>query len=290
MVALPAWLLLSGGVALWLGLRANREREREEQSRFAREVSGVSVVDDVRKLVEVVGRRDTTDETGWRGLDRAALMIEGTLGPGNAGYVVTKVPGPETKGRSWPMLEVQAGGRGKPAVWVVAAYDTRGGGVEANATGVAAVMATAKALAGAKLGRETRMVFVPHGFEVHGPGREGAAALVARIRSEGGAAQVLCVESMGAGEELWVSGRDATAPVWGAMAGLGKGVAAEEAGRAGDFDLASCLGESGLPAARVATRPAVAPQEMDRAIPGERVLAAAAGRLADLVRRLAAGG
>lgn len=289
LVVLPLWLVVSGGVGLWLGFRNDREQARLEQARHARNVDAASMADDVRKLVEVVGRRDTSDEAGRRGLSRAAVMIEGALGAGNAGYPVVKSAGPETGGGSWPMLEVATGGEERPALWVVAAYDTRGGGVEANSTGVAAVLAAARALAGAGVRRELRVALVPHGFAAGGPARQGAELLRERIRSQGGALQVLCVESMGAGEDLWLSGRDPESPAFRAVAGLGKVVGAGDAGLDDGFDLATCLAELGVPAVRVATRGRVAAEDSARAIPEQRVLAAAAGRLVELARRLAGG-
>jgi hypothetical protein len=289
LVALPLWLVISGGVGLWWSFRAKESAEREEQALHARKVDAASMADDVRKLVQVVGRRDTSDEAGGRGLERAAAMIEGALGPANAGFVVRKPAASGEDGR-WPVLDVTVGGKAKPALWLVAAYDTRADGVEANATGVAALLAAALALPGEGLPRETRVLFVPHGCEVDGPMVEGVAVLRERIREEGGAWQVLCIEAMGAGEELWISCRDTAAPVFGALNGLGQAVGAEDVCLADDFDLASTLCEMGLPAARVATRRMVGPAEAGGDLPPPAIMAASAGRLVELARRLATGG
>jgi hypothetical protein len=284
LVVLPLWLFVSAGGAVWYFLHREKKAAAVEQQRFSRAVSATALEDDVRKLVNLVGERNTTSASAAKNLTRAASMIEGSLGPSNIGYAVKRTSGPG----EWPLLHVRIRGKNAdaPGVWVVCAYDSRQGrpGAEANATGVAAMMAAAQALAVETPYRNIHFAFLPHGNDPASPGLETARKFA---ELSGKPSVVLCVEAMGAGAELWLSSRDTAAAPLSMTVGIGSVKGAEVICAGDDSDLASKLFEIGLPAVRVATRPLVGADEPDAALPAATTLAAASGRLVELIRRCA---
>jgi hypothetical protein len=288
LVLLPLWLLASGAGAVWWFLHAEKRQELRGERRFARAVSEEMMADDLRKLIELIGERHASSETAARNLTRTASMIEGLLGPGNTGYTVRRVSGPG----EWPLLHVTLAGDKPeaPAVWVVSSYDSRPGspGAEANASGMAATLAAAQALAGASFPAGIHFVLIPHANDPDSPVIETATRLRDVIRESGEPRALLCVEAMGAGRHLWLSSRDtATAPLSLAHE-IGVIRGAEDVCLSDDADTASVLFEVGLPAVRVATRAQIAADEPDEKMPDAAVTAAATGRLIELIRRCAA--
>ena len=285
LVLLPLWLLLSAGAAVWNFLQREREDETVEQRRFATAVSHGALADDLRKIVTIMGERHGASESAANNLNRCALMIEGVLGPSNTGYTVRRERGPA----DWPLLTATLKGKDSaaPAVWVATSYDSRPGspGVEANATGLAATLAAAQALAADQPAVDIHFVFLPHANDPDAPVIEATA----KLRELAGSPKaLLVVEAMGSGESLWLSSRDAAAAPLTRASGLGSIRGAEVVCQGDDQDLASILFESGLPAVRVATRPLVLKEENDDRLPDTTILAAATGRLIELVRRCAA--
>jgi hypothetical protein len=288
LILLPLWLLASGAGAVWYFLHAEKRQELRGEQRFARAVSEELMADDLRKLVELIGERHTSSESAARNLTRAASMIEGLLGPGNTGYKVGRKRGPG----EWPLLHVTLAGDkpSAPAVWVVASYDSRPGspGAEANATGLAATLAAAQALAGTAFPASIHFVLIPHANDPDSPVLETATRLRDFIRESGEPRALLCVEAMGADRQLWLSSRDTAAAPLALAHELGVIRGAEDVCLSDDADLASVLFEMGLPAVRVATRAQIAPDEADGTLPDVSVVAAATGRLIELIRRCAA--
>lgn len=285
LVLLPLWLLLSGAAGVWYFLHREKQAEIRGQQRFARMVSEAALADDLRKIVEFIGERHASSEAGAIGLTRAAAMIEGLLGPSNTGYTVRRTRGPAR----WPLLHVSLPGSKKDAeaIWVVASYDSRPGspGVEANATGLAATLAAAQALAGDQPARPLHIVFTPHANDPASPVTETAEVLRGLILSNGAPYLVLCVQAMGGGAELWLSSQDSDAIPIEQVRGLG---IARDVTSDGTADSAVRLATRGLPAVRVSTRPAVAAEDPDDRLPAPATLAAASGRLIELIRRCAA--
>ncbi len=283
---LPLWLVVSSLGGLWLYLRKQAAAE-EEQIRFASGISGEGLADDLGKLLGFVGERHTGNDTGGQGLDRAAAMIEGSLGPGNAGYRVERLRGPRVADRTWPLLIVTVRGKDDdlPPLWLVAGYDARPGspGAEANASGVASLLAAAHALAADLPARPIRFAFLPHAYDPEGPLTETFALLRQQAVE---ATALLVVEATGAGSTLVLSSRDAENRALALVDGLGEVVGAEAICLEEDFDLSSVLFEAGLPAVRVATRPVVRDDEADAAAPDPATHAAATTALVDLIRRL----
>ena len=284
LVVLPLWLLVSGGFAVYYYFKREKDRAIEQRETYARAVSADGIREDLRKFLEVIGERHGGNETAARNLTRATAMVEGTLGPSNTGLEIRKLEGPAT----WPIIAASIPGRvaEAPPVWVLATLDSRPGspGAEANATGVAAVLAAAQALAGDKPQATIHFAFPPHGNDPESPRIETAERLFRQI---GKSSMVLCVEAMGGGEELWLSSRDTSASPLGKASGLGSIRGAEVVCLGDDVDLASVLFDMGVPAVRVATRPMVSTDEKDDRTPDPETVAAAAGRLVELIRRCA---
>jgi hypothetical protein len=284
LVLLPLWLLMSGASAVWYYFHQEKKEALVEQARFAQTVSAPALADDLRKLVEIIGERNGSSENAAKNLTRTASMIEGLLGPANTGYPVKKERGPA----DWPLIRVTVAGKNpdSPAVWVISSYDSRPGspGVEANATGLTATMAAAQALADQKPETAIHFVFLPHANDPDSPVLETATKFKEMAVSP---KAVLCVEAMGAGEELWLSSRDTAAAPLALVQGLGSVRGAEVVCLGDDVDLSSILFEMDLPAVRVATRPVVTAAEPDDKLPSPAAVAASTGRLVELIRRCA---
>ena len=173
---------------------------------------------------------------------------------------------------------------------MLTSYDSRAGsrGAEANATGLAATLAAAQALARDKPKVSVHFVFLPHANDPESPVIETAAKFLELAKSAGPPKAILCVESMGAGEPLWLSSRDTSAAPLSLVSGLGAVYGAEVVCLGEDTDLASTLFEMNLPAVRVATRPLVLADEADEELPFAPTVAASTGRLIELIRRCAA--
>ena len=287
LVLLPLWLIGSGGGAMWYYFHREKKQAQVEEERFAREVSAPLLEDDLRKIVEVIGERHASSETAAGNLSRMASMIEGLLGPSNTGYPIRKTNGPG----QWPLLQVTLKGKNPDAapVWVLTSYDSRQGakGAEANATGLAATLAAAQAMARDKPKHPVHFVFLPHSNDVESPVLETAAKFLELSRQLEKSDVVLCVEAMGAGDKLWLSSRDVAAVPLNKVSGLGAVYGAEVVCLGEDTDLASMLFEMNLPAVRVATRAMLTGDEEDDRLPFSPTVAASAGRLIELIRRCA---
>lgn len=291
LLTIPIWLLASGGVGVWLYFRHQAEKEREEVARFSQNVSSAALDRDLQTLAFSIGERNPEANAG-KGLTQAAAWIEGSLGPSNAGYPVKKIPGPVAGQTSWPLIRVTVRGSKPdvPAIWVMAAYDSaeKSRGVEAGATAVVAGMAAAQALAADKPQRSVHFLFIPHGNERSDLAGLSFEKVRQLVQTEGKPLAVVCVDAMGAGEELWVSSRDTANAVLPTVGNLGKIVGAEVICLNDANDVSSELFALGLPAVRVATRAPVAEGESDEALPVSTIFAASTGRLVEWIRRISA--
>ena len=287
LVLLPLWLVISGGIAIWYFFHLEKQQALVEQQRFVQSVSTTLLEDDLRKIVEVIGERNTSSTTAAANLSRTASMIEGLLGPSNSGYAVKKHTGPG----NWPILQVSLTGKTiqSPAVWVVTSYDSqaRSRGAEANATGLAATLSAAQALAGDKPQRSVHFIFLPHSNDLGSPVIQTAEKFAELSRTNQAPHTVLCVEAMGTGDTLCLSSRDTSARPLDQIHGLGMVIAADTM-QEDETDLASRLCKLNLPAVRVATRAQLMPGEVDNRMPSAPTVAASAGRLIELIRRCAA--
>lgn len=285
LVVLPLWLILSASVGIWLLFRHERKQEEQEQARFSHAVSIPLLSDDLKKIVTLIGERNPSSAASAANLSRMASMIEGLLGPSNTGYTVRKHRGPS----EWPILQVSVAGKsGHDPLWIVTSYDSPAGsrGAEANATGLAATLAAAQAVAADKPARTIHFTFTPHANDPDSPVVEGARILSSLLRQPAPSA-LLVVEAMGGGEALWLTSRDTAATPLDHAGSLGEVIGAEVACLGEDSDLASVLFEMGFPAVRVSTRPIVLTNEPDDREPFAPTVAASSGRLVELIRRLA---
>ncbi|MCU0795801.1 MAG: hypothetical protein MUF31_07690 [Akkermansiaceae bacterium] len=158
LVGIPAWLVGSTLFGWWAW---NREHSRGiEGAKFAQEVDGELLAGDLKKVRAFATPRGVGDERQRLGLTRMAAMIEGTLGPSNAGYEVRRLQGVAAEGGEWPALQVVVRGDERPALWVICPYDELPG--HEDPSGVVSTMAVAAAVAGKPLGRPVRFLFVPH--------------------------------------------------------------------------------------------------------------------------------
>jgi Peptidase family M28 len=288
LIILPLWLAGSGGTALWYYFHREKKELHAEQERFTQAVSIPLLEDDLRKIVEIIGERNRTSDVAKANLSRTASMIEGILGPSNTGYTVRRPKGPD----AWSLLQVTITGQqsSEAPIWVIASYDSRPGskGAEANASGLVATIAAAQALARDKPKGDIHFIFLPHFNDTEAPVLPTVAKCYELIRAQGRAKAVICVESMGAGEDLWLSSRDSSAIPLSSCSGLGTVYGTEVICMEEDTDLSSLLFEMNTPAVRVATRGAMRKKEADDRVPFAPTVAASTGRLIELIRRCAA--
>ena len=281
LVVLPVWLIASGAFALVKYFQNEKAEARAAEQRFSQSVSSERIADDLRKIVEIIGERNTSSP---KKLAATASMIQGTLGISNTGYDVNIIKSPT----DFPIIQVTVPSEKSNAspVWILTSYDSPLGsrGAEKNASGLAATLAAAQALADATPSRPIRFLFLPHVNEPDAPVLE-TALIVSKHIGENHAA-ILCVEAMASAETLILTSRDTEATPEEEFEGLGKILGAEVTCLGDDFDLASTLFETGLPAIRIATRPTLLPDEKDEKIPFAPTLAASTGRLIDLIEKL----
>lgn len=284
LVLLPLWLVVSGAFGLVKYFKDEKADAAREELRFARSVSEESIADDLRKTIQVIGERNIAKP---QKLSAIASMIAGALGPANTGYEVKTIDGPA--GFPILMVGVSSAKEGAAPVWILTSYDSPRGspGAEKNASGLAATVAAAQALADSKPSRPMRFLFLPHANEADAPILETAMAVAKIIREAPAPRAILCIEAMGDAESLILSSRDTTAIPSKEFEGLGQVLGAEVICLGDDFDLASTLFEMDLPAIRVSTRPTLLPDEKDDRIPFAPTVAASAGRLVELIQRLA---
>ena len=276
LVLLPTWLIVSAGLAIWHYFREEEKNANRIDHAFSRMVSETSLADDVRKFTTVIGERHTGSESATKALGQMASMIEGTLGPSNTGLEIRKVA---TSTASPIIVTSIPGSRPKdPAIWLVAGYDSRPGspGTEANATGVAAIIAAAQQLVGSPLSRTIHFAFLPHAYDHATPITETATRF-AELAS--GSHAVLCIEAMASGAELWLTCRNPDSPLLPLLGDLGSVRSTEVVCPHPENDLSHILFELGLPAHRISTRAQLAPGEPDTAPIRPSILAASTGRL-----------
>jgi hypothetical protein len=283
LVLLPLWLIVSGGFALMRYFHKEAAAPTRAENRFAKRVSTDSVADDLEKLISVVGERNTGKPDQ---LAATASMIEGTLGPSNTGYKVSKIKSPS----DFPIIKVTIDSPNPSAepIWILTSYDSpdHSRGAEKNATGLAATLAAAQSLADFCPACPIHFIFIPHVNENDAPILETAITASKLIQSKTQPRAVLCIEAMGDAESLIFSSRDTSALSKVDFEDLGKIAGAEVVYLGDGFDLSSALYNMNLAAIRISTRPTLLPSESDEKTPFAPTLAASAERLIELIRRL----
>lgn len=104
LAAIPALLILSICIALYLGATAKHETPAPQ----AGEVTAAGLADSVAKLTRLVGPRDLETPEGRQALKSAVAMAEGTLGTSNTGYETFQTTDPAV-GLLWRTLWVDTG-------------------------------------------------------------------------------------------------------------------------------------------------------------------------------------
>ncbi|MES2709308.1 MAG: M28 family peptidase [Verrucomicrobiota bacterium] len=164
-LGLPAGLIITGIIAMFVYFRLERVREERETRTL---VSKALNEDDLRKQVHtlagVIGPRHTgVPET----ISSAKKYIQSTLGPANLGYRVSRVEF-EKEGQPWHHLVIDLPGKNEKLwdeiVIVAASYDSASNspGADSSATGISALMSLAQSFAGASADRTLRFVATVH--------------------------------------------------------------------------------------------------------------------------------
>jgi len=283
LVGLPLWLAVSAVGALWYYFHKQERDAEMRRAAFAREISIASLGDDLRKFTSLIGERHSGSGEPGINLLRAASMIEGVLGPSNTGLEIRRARGP----RDWPLLEtsIPAGRSGAGSVWILTGYDSPPGGIggEFNASGLAAVIAAIQAAANDVPDRHLRFLFLPHMHDPDAPIGDTLRTAAAMMTARGEVEMVFFVEAMGSGSNLMLSAnRSEVLPV-DQLADLGV-VAPGGSGWESYDGVPDWLVETVV---RTSTRAPLEPGEEDVDMPSPSVTADAAGKLLELLRRIA---
>lgn len=103
----PALLILSVCLALYLGANADKEEARL----VVGEVTVSEMADYLKKVHTMIAERAVATEQGQRALRQVAAMSMGTLGPENLGYEIFQSQKDSAAGFLWPTIWIQAGDR-----------------------------------------------------------------------------------------------------------------------------------------------------------------------------------
>ncbi|MEY5020473.1 MAG: hypothetical protein RLZ22_1561 [Verrucomicrobiota bacterium] len=285
LVLAPLWFIVSAGFAIHHRIKSETIDDQRPRNRFSRSITIKEVGDDLQKITAWIGERHHVGDIPSKNLARTAAWIEGLLGPSNTGYVIVKKQGP----LQWPILMTTLHGKDsdKAAVWIVSTYDCKAAsnGIEANATGIVASIAAARALAGSEVNADIHFAFLPHFNHAEAPRTEMAAILKDLILENSPTKAVLCVDAMGAQSALQATSRDSALLESLPLHDLATAIDTDESRRGDDKDLASLLFDMSLPAVRIATRPPMTQDDRDDQMPAVATLAQSAMYLTELIKR-----
>lgn len=291
-VAVPVWLLLSGGVGLYLHFHYQEKERQEQQHAYRKDINAKSLADDFSKISSWVGARHHQTAEARQGLQRMASMIEGALGVNNIGYEVSKMAGKAHGDFTAPLLLADVLRRKtKEEIWLIVPYDSpaslsRG---QASASAVAVSFAVAQSLVGRSFERNVRFLYVPMAYADEQDRLDMAAQVQRVIATQGGAIQVLVLGSQLHEGKLTALTRDSGQPLLRNAADLVTASEDAEICLQGDGEFSSLLFEMNVPAALLLKKPLAemnAEQE-DSLEPGTTVLARSAADVAEVVVRLA---
>lgn len=170
-VALPAGLLLSGILAI-LSSHFDKEKTKVDPNELVRleaaainrqPVNRVDLANSLEVLNRRIGERHPLLPAK---LESAAVWIESTLGPGNIGYLVERQVFDSGDVQVRNLIAELPGRERRDEIIVVGAnYDTIPGGIgtNGNGSGVAALIALARAFAGDQQARTIRFVAFANG-------------------------------------------------------------------------------------------------------------------------------
>jgi hypothetical protein len=199
---IPAWLILSAAVGIWLYLRSEKKDAEKENQKFVTAISEKTLNQDLAKLQSVVGSRHPKVKNGL-GLTRAAAWIEGGLGPSNTGYKVERL----VRSTPWPLLYVSLRGSESTLspLWVIVPYNTPEEGSPGADAALVAQLSVAQAFAGEKPLRTVFFTFLPPLPDGDAFGSSVGADLVAEILKSGPSPIVLTIGEMAPGSALYGS-------------------------------------------------------------------------------------
>lgn len=291
-VAVPVWLLVSGGVGLVLHFHYQEKERQEQKHAYRKDINAKSLADDFSKISSWVGARHHQTAEARSGLLRMASMIEGALGVNNIGYEVTKMAGKAQGDFTAPLLLADVLRRKtKEEIWLIVPYDSpaslpRG---QASASAVAVSFAVAQSLVGRSFERNVRFLYVPMAYADEQDRLDMAAQVQRVIAVQGGAIQVLVLGSMLHEGKLTALTRDARQPLLREAADLVTASEDAEICLQGDGEFSSLLFEMNVPASLLLKKPLAemtAGQE-DSMEPGTVVLAQSASDVLEVLTRLA---
>jgi hypothetical protein len=148
-------LIVSICIALYLGAT----EERQESKPIKGQATVQEVADYLKKLNGQIGNADLKTPGGQLALRQTAAMIEGTLGPLNLGYEVSRSSDERAEGLLWTTLWIDAGDVENREVTLLAIPYGEGG------TPVAFGLGLAEYLVLAKPKQRVRIVFYPPVFQ-----------------------------------------------------------------------------------------------------------------------------
>ncbi len=148
---IPALLIFSICIALWLGANA----DQEESEPIVGEVTVAELEDYLKKVQTMIGEREVQTEDGQHALRQVAAMTLGSLGPENLGYEIFKSQTDSASGLLWPTIWIKAGDRESKNPVVVAVPQAEKG------TGVAFAYGFAEYLTSHTTKIGVRIVFYP---------------------------------------------------------------------------------------------------------------------------------
>ncbi|MGJ8675906.1 MAG: hypothetical protein ACSHX0_00165 [Akkermansiaceae bacterium] len=160
-MALPLGCIVGVAVFMTMYYLNKKDEAKEQNVLIAHDMRVGDLEDMVEKFTDRIGVRELDTEAGRKGLQRAASMIEGSLGPQNLGFTVTRSSGEAAHGLLWKNLSVDIRGEKKPDDVVFALVSYAGEGKVADANAVATMMMLVSSMAYEKPARTIRFVFSP---------------------------------------------------------------------------------------------------------------------------------
>ena len=285
LLLLPAWLLGSGGLALWMYFHQAKKDAQVEMPRSAAPIDATEMDATMTKILRYIGERNSSSVEAAKGLKGIMSTIDGSLGPGNTGYHIERIPTTPVATGAWPIIMVQIRGKNEDAapLVVVAPCDSVPGSTGAvdNASGVVATMAVARAMADVKPERTIVFAFIPHALDPAGPVDNTAKALKEALPTN--AENLLVVQRLGVGEaKLTCLSQAATNPLAGH-----DDLANAKTGARGEYPLADRLADLKLPVAVLTSAYPPVPLSPDDAAPDSKALAESASQLQSVLWFLA---
>ena len=160
-MVLPIGVIIGTAVFMWMYYQKHKEESNEQQVIVAAGIRLTDLQDMTSKFTDLIGPRGVDTQEGQVGLQRAAAMIEGRLGPQNMGFKVFRGEAEAVGERLWKSLWVDVRGGDQEKQVLIVAVSFSGPGEIADANTVSTVMMLASSLAEDKPSRTIRLVFLP---------------------------------------------------------------------------------------------------------------------------------